>query len=149
MNFLVDYEFSNAYLVGTVLSVCVVQIPQCFATVYGLSPLASSIRLLSFGVFVPVGSSIAAGLMGKVRVPPCWIVLAGAIMQTISLTLLSQISYSGTIDPSQYGFQTLTGTGVGFVNAALTLLVPYAMEKRDLGMSFPKQLNYPTYTDWL
>jgi hypothetical protein len=34
----------------------------------------------------------------------------------------------------QYGYQILTGTGVGFFNAALILLVPYVVEKRDLAV---------------
>ncbi|ORX97750.1 MFS multidrug transporter-like protein [Clohesyomyces aquaticus] len=122
----------NTYLVGTILSVCVVQIPQRFSTVYGLSPFVAATKLLSFGVFVPAGSSLAAGLMGKLRIPPCWVVLGGAILQITGLVLLSEMSDWRTINSSQYGFQILAGTGVGFVNAALTLLVPYAMEKRDL-----------------
>ena len=129
-----DHDFSNSYLAGTILSVYVVQIPWRFSTVYGFSPVAAATKLLSFGVFVPVGSSIAAVLMGKARVPPCWIILAGVILQTIGLVLLSQLSYSETIDPTQYGYQGITGTGVRCVNAAVILLVPYAMEKRDLGI---------------
>jgi hypothetical protein len=114
------------------LTVCVVQIPQRFMTVNGLSAFAAAVRLLPFGAFVPAGSSLAAGLMGKPKVPPCWILLAGIIMQALGVVFLSRTSTASHIDTAEYGFQILTGTGAGFMNAALILLVPYAMEKRDL-----------------
>jgi hypothetical protein len=71
--------------------------------------------------------------MGKGRVPPCWVVMAGAILEIIGITLLSRISTSTHIDSTQYGFQVLAGIGTGFINAGLIILVPYIMEKRDLG----------------
>src|SRR5438552_214332 len=112
--------------------VCVAQIPQRFVTVNGLSPLSAAVRLLTFGAFVPVGSGLAGALMGKPRIPPCWIVLTGAILEIIGIIFLSRIDTSPHIDKSQYAFQVLAGTGIGFVNAGLVILVPYAMEKRDL-----------------
>jgi hypothetical protein len=82
---------------------------------------------------IPIGSVIAGALMGKGRVPPCWVVMAGAVLEIIGITLLSRISTSTEIDRSQYGFQVLAGIGTGFINAGLIILVPYIMEKRDLG----------------
>jgi len=113
--------------------VCTVQIPQRFMTVNGLSPLAAAIKLLAFGAFIPIGSSLAAALMGKPKIPACWVISIGVILQIVGIVLLSRISTATHIDQSQYGFQILVGTGIGFQNAALTLLVPYVMDKRDLG----------------
>lgn len=70
---------------------------------------------------------------GKLRIAPCYIVLAGAILELIGVALLSQISTAPEIDSSQYGFQVLAGLGTGMINAALIILTPYLMEKRDLG----------------
>ncbi|KAF2441993.1 MFS general substrate transporter [Karstenula rhodostoma CBS 690.94] len=122
----------NTFLVGAVLYVCTVQIPQRFMTVHGLSPFAAATKLLSFGVLVAGGSSIAAALMGKLKIPPCWVILFGAILQVIGLVLLTRINDSSKIDKTQYGYQVITGLGVGFINAALTLLVPYVMHRKDL-----------------
>ena len=119
----------------------VVQIPQRFIAVHGLSPFSAAIRLMSFGVFVPVSSAVAAVLMGRLKIPPCWIVLFGSILQVAGTVLLAQLDDYHEIRPSQYGFQIIAGTGVGFVNAALTLLVPYVMDKRDLGTWFPKYID--------
>ncbi|KAF2256481.1 MFS general substrate transporter [Trematosphaeria pertusa] len=124
----------NTYLWGTVLMICLIQIPQRFMTVYGLSPFNAALRLLTFGAFVPAGSSIAAALMGKLKIPPCFIILAGAALQLVGAILLSDIPTDTVIHPRQYGFQILLGTGIGFVACGLILLVPFAMEKRDLAV---------------
>jgi hypothetical protein len=112
--------------------VCIAQIPQRYITVNGLSPLAAAVRLLTYGAFIPFGSGFAGALMGKPRIPPCWIILAGSFMEILGIVLLAQIDTSSRIDTSQYAFQIIAGTGTGFVNSGLILLVPYAMEKRDL-----------------
>jgi hypothetical protein len=113
--------------------VCIAQIPQRYITVNGLSPLAAAVRLLTYGAFVPFGSGIAGAMMGKPRIPPCWIILAGSLMEILGIALLAQIGTSSHIDASQYAFQIIAGTGTGLVNSGLIMLVPYAMEKRDLG----------------
>lgn len=59
-------------------------------------------------------------------------------MEILGIALLSQIDTSSYIDASQYAFQIIAGTGTGLVNSGLILLVPYAMDKRDLGKLFTK-----------
>jgi hypothetical protein len=130
----------NTYLAGTVMFVCIAQIPQRFVTVNGLSPLSAAVRLLTYGAFVPFGSGLAGALMGKPRIPPCWILLAGSVMEVIGIALLSRINTSSSIDSTEYAFQIIGGTGTGLVNAGLIILVPYAMDKRDLGMQHPLYL---------
>jgi drug/metabolite transporter (DMT)-like permease len=71
--------------------------------------------------------------MGKPKVPPIWLVLAGVILEIIGVVLLSRISTSRAIDSAQYGYQIIAGFGTGMINAGLIILVPYIMEKRDLG----------------
>ena len=100
------------------------------------SPLQAGVKLLPFGVFVPVGSSLAATLMGRARVRPEYILSTGGILEVIGVIFLSKTSTGLQIARAQYGFQILAGTGVGFFNAALILLVPYVLEKRDLGKKF-------------
>jgi hypothetical protein len=101
--------------------------------VHGLSPMEAATRLLAFGAFVPTGSSLAAALMGKPKIPPSWIILGAVVMQIFGVIFLSRLPASANIDGSLYGLFFITGTGIGLVNGALVLLVPYAMEKRDLG----------------
>jgi hypothetical protein len=120
-----DHTIGNTFLVGAVIYVCTVQISQRFMTVHVLSPFSADTKLLSFGFPVAGGSSIAAALMGKLKIPPCWMILFGAILQVVGLVLLTRVNDTPKIDKAQYAYQILTGLGVGFINAALTLLVPY------------------------
>jgi hypothetical protein len=135
----------NAFLAGMILTTCIVQLPQRFMTVNGLSPLAAALRLLPFGVLVPIGASLAAVLMGKWKVPPVIICVAGAIFQILGLSFLSRTSSARHISPSQYGLQIITAIGNGFVNTAVVLLIPYAMQNRDLGewqtISYPVKMR--------
>jgi hypothetical protein len=131
--FYADCKYRNTFLAGTVQFVCIAQIPQRFVTVNDVSPLSAAIRLLTFGAFIPLGSTLAGALMGKGRLPPCYVVLAGAVLEIIGVVLLSRIDTSIHVDNAQYGFQVIAGLGTGMINAALILLIPYIMEKRDLG----------------
>jgi hypothetical protein len=126
---------------GVVIYVAIVQIPQRFITVNGMAPFDAAVRLLPFGAFIPVGSSVAAGLMGKPKMRPSHILIAGSALQIVGTVLLSRTSTSPEVHNTQYGYQILLGTGLGFVNGALTLLVPYVMENRDLGVLFCSERN--------
>jgi len=128
--------YRNAFLAGIVLSVCIVQLPQRFMTVNGLSPLAAGARLLPFGAFAPVGASISAGLMDKARIPPVYICVVGMILEIIGLVFLSRASGDRHINASQYGFQIITAVGNGYLQTASVLLIPYIVQNRDLG-EFP------------
>lgn len=125
--------FRNTFLAGTVQFVLIAQIPQRFVTVNDVSPLSAAIKLLTFGAMIPMGTIIGGALMGKPRAPACAVVLAGSVLEIIGVVLLSRISTLPRIDGAQYGFQILAGLGTGMVNAGLIILVPYIMEKRDLG----------------
>ncbi len=126
----------NSFFAGTIFTVCIVQLPQRFVTVNSESAFQAGVKLLPFGVFVPAGSSLAATLMGRARIRPEFILFAGGVFEIVGTICLSKTSVGLQIPRAQYGFQVLTGTGVGFFNAALILLVPYVLEKRDLGKKF-------------
>ncbi|KAH8733129.1 hypothetical protein GQ44DRAFT_735007 [Phaeosphaeriaceae sp. PMI808] len=132
MQLLTDTSIIMTFLVGAVPYVCTVQIPQRFMTVHGLSPFSAATKLLSFGLLVAGRSLVAAALMGKLKIPPCRVILFGAFLQVIGLVLLIRIDDKSKIDRAQYAYQVLTGLGVGFINAALTLSVPYVMDKKGL-----------------
>ncbi|KAF1966753.1 MFS general substrate transporter [Bimuria novae-zelandiae CBS 107.79] len=128
------YILRNTYFAGSVLMICLVQIPQRYMTVNGLSSLDAAVRLLSFGALVPSSSTFAAALMGKLQIPPSFIILAGSVLQLIGAVLFSRVPSNSDIHPDQYGYQVILGVGVGFVMCGLILLVPFVMEERDLSV---------------
>lgn len=71
--------------------------------------------------------------MGRGKIRAEYILVAGGILEVVGTILLSKTSAGLQITHAHYGYQILTGTGVGFLNAALILLVPHVLETRDLG----------------
>ncbi|KAF2825549.1 MFS general substrate transporter [Ophiobolus disseminans] len=124
----------NTFLSGCVMTVCVVQIPQRFIVLYGMSPLAAGIRLLPFAMMTPVGSIWAALLLDRKLVTPNALLLVGGALQTIGVTLFATLTAGRETLPRQYGFQVLIGIGIGFVSTATFLLGPLKMEERDLAV---------------
>jgi len=125
----------NTYFAGTILTVCIVQIPQRFINVNDMNAFQAGARLLPFGAFIPAGSTLAATLMGRAKTPPMYILIAGGLLEIVGTICLSRTPTTYQVSAAQYGFQILAGTGVGFFNAVLILLVPIVLERRDLGKS--------------
>jgi hypothetical protein len=86
---------------------------------------------------VPMGAVIGAIIIGRTNIPPIYFLFAGGLLEVMGTAGLSQTSNTHKIWGPQYVFQILVGPGCGFFNGTLTLLVPFALEKRDLGMHFP------------
>lgn len=82
---------------------------------------------------VPMGAVISALIIGKTRIPPIYFLFAGGLLEVAGTAGLCVTPTTWKIWPPQYVFQILAGTGVGFFNGTLTLLVPFIVEKRDLG----------------
>jgi hypothetical protein len=125
------------------MTVCVVQIPQRFMVLNGMSPLGAGIRLLAFSVTVPIGSVFAAVLLDKRLLTPNPILLIGGALQTVGVTLFATLASATDSLGPQYGFQVIVGIGLGFVTTATFLLVPMKMERRDLGQSCPLRCLSP------
>ncbi|KAF1951253.1 MFS general substrate transporter [Byssothecium circinans] len=129
---------------GGVLSSAVVQIPQRFMTVNGMSAFSAAARLLAFGAFVPTGSAIAVPTMSKLRVPPSLVMAVGAILEVVGTVGLSRAPTGYRVAASQYGFQILVGTGVGFIVSAVMILLPNAFEERDFAVATAAQSQFRT-----
>lgn len=108
-------------------------------TVNGSSPLAAGARLLPFAALNPASAALASIIMGRMKIPPIYMLLVGSVFEIAGVVGLSKSSTAYQISPSQYGFQALAGAGIGFITIALALLTPYAADNRDLG----KLYNFP------
>lgn len=78
---------------------------------------------------------VVAVLTGKAKVPLIILLFVGATFQTIGLALMSTLPISVDVYNPQYGFQVITGIGVGISIGSTVLMTPFVIEKRDLGMS--------------
>jgi predicted MFS family arabinose efflux permease len=106
-------------------------------TANGLSPFDAAARLLVFGAPVVVGSGLTGILLGRLKLRPVLVIAAGAALQLIGAALLARSSLEYHVHASQYAYQVLIGLGLGLVMPALIYLLPYTMEKQDLGENDP------------
>ncbi|KAF2248085.1 MFS general substrate transporter [Trematosphaeria pertusa] len=127
---------------GGVLSICVVQIPQRFMTLNGMSAFSAAARLLAFGAFVPTGSSVAVTVMSKLRISPAIIMALGATLQISGAAPLSRAPTGSHVEPWQYVCQVLIGLGVGFIISAVMILIPKAVEEKDLAVAMAAQSQF-------
>jgi Na+/melibiose symporter-like transporter len=118
-------------MTGGPFTVCVIQIPQRYQTVNGLSPLGAGVRLLPFAIASPIGSAFAPTLCKKAKVPPIYLCLIGSALQIVGFALLSTLPNSSSIFPGQYGYQVIAGFGVGINLACLVVMAPFTVEERD------------------
>ncbi|KAF2464423.1 putative multidrug resistance protein fnx1 [Lindgomyces ingoldianus] len=124
----------NSFLVGVPFTTLVVQIPLRFQVVNNFTPLQAGLRLIPFSFACPTGASLVAILASKRRLPPLYLMFASATFQTIGLVLLSTLHPGNPDWKGQYGIQVITGLGVGLAMGVTTLMMPFAIEARDLAI---------------
>lgn len=130
-----DCCFRITVLSGAPFTVAVVELPQRFQAINAVSPLDAGIRFLPFALSSPFGSGIASVLVSKVKILPAFIVVFGAVLQTVGASLMSTLPVSQELMAANYGYQIVIGFGLGMNIAGLMVLTPYVVEKRDLGKS--------------
>jgi hypothetical protein len=80
-----------------------------------------------------LGTVICAGLSKNKRVPPIYLAIAGEVMQIIGLVFLAQGDPADPDWHGLYGLEVVVGLGFGLCLGAVTLMVPFVVEKRDIG----------------
>jgi hypothetical protein len=113
----------------------IVQIPQRFMLVHGLSAIDAGVRLLPFTIVMASTSIVLSIIISKADVPAMLTLIFGAALQIAGVAGLSQSSTGSGIEASVFGFEILAGAGVGLFNVITILLTPRIVDKRDLGTS--------------
>ena len=124
----------NSLLVGSTFFVLVINLPPRFQIVNGYSSVEAGYHLIALTISTPVGSTIAVGLTQKAKVPPLYILLGSALIQVTGLALMSALSiHTRTFEPAEYGYQVITGVGLGLSVGTVVLVAPLVMSKKDIG----------------
>ncbi|KAF2464555.1 MFS multidrug transporter-like protein [Lindgomyces ingoldianus] len=131
-------------LTGGPFTVCVIQIPQRFQAVNGLSSLDAGIRLLPFAIASPFGSALSPAICKKCKVPPVYLCFVGSALQIIGFALLSTLPDSSTTFHGQYGYQFVAGVGVGINLACLVVMAPFTVEERDKSVAMSSMVQFRT-----
>ena len=129
-----DYMTSNALFGGAVFICSVILIPQRFQVVNNLSAFNAGWRLLALMLCSPVGTILSGTLVTKFKIPPIYVFLIAAVLQTVGLALMGTLPISSAGVPSaQYGYQVILGLGIGLGLATLIVAAPTAIEEKDTG----------------
>ncbi|KAH9890146.1 putative multidrug resistance protein fnx1 [Xylariomycetidae sp. FL2044] len=133
----------NFTLLGGPALISMYILPQRIELVYGTSGLDAGVRLIPFSVMIAVGSIVASGLAGKLKVPPIYLLFAGSALQVLGFALLGTLPFTRGIPGRIYGFEVIAGLGCGVNFALLFIMIPFVNEKRDhaAGMGAGSQLR--------
>ncbi|KAK4248390.1 multidrug resistance protein 3 [Corynascus novoguineensis] len=134
----------TSFMTGAVSITCIFQLPLRYQTSAGLSALQAGLRLIPFSVCGPLGTVFCAVLSKKRRVPPIYLAIAGELMQIIGLVFLARGDPADPDWRGLYGLEVVVGIGFGLCLGAVSLMVPFVVEKRDLavGAAAPVQLRF-------
>ncbi|KAF2248052.1 putative multidrug resistance protein fnx1 [Trematosphaeria pertusa] len=125
----------NSFLCGAVFTSCIIQIPLRFQAVNHESPWHAGVRLIPFGMAVPVGAFLTAAICGKRRMPIIYMLFVASLLQALGLAFMSRLTLERVMWKGQYGLQFVTGLGCGMSIGVVTLMTPFVIEKRDLATS--------------
>ena len=135
-------------LSGIPYNIIVIDIPQRLQTVNGISPLGAGIRLVPFNSMIALGCILINVFAMRTRIAPIYLVFAGSVIQLIGLSLFSTLASSNIMTPAPsviYGWEILSGFGIGMVWGMLLVIPPHVVEHRDLAISSGALLQFRVF----
>lgn len=112
----------------------VINLPQKFQVVNDLSAFDAGWRLLALMLCTSSASAASGFLIQKLKLPPFYIFLVAAILQTVGVALMSTLPTSQPVFPSeQYAYQVILGLGIGFSLSSVIIAAPTVVEPKDIG----------------
>lgn len=131
-----------SFLSGVPYNIIVIDLPQRFQAIDSVSPFGAGLRLIPFNFSISF-ASIVVNIIAKSRIPPIVLLMVGSIIQLVGMVLLSTLPENGMGLPTTiYGYEVLTGFGMGFVMGICLLLPPAVVEPRDLATSSGSLLQF-------
>lgn len=137
-----------SFLSGIPYNIIIIDIPQRLQTVNGISPLGAGIRLVPFNFMIALGCILINVFAMRTRIAPVYLVFAGSIIQLIGLSLFSTLSSNDIMTPAPsvvYGWEVLSGFGIGMVWGMLLVIPPHVVEHRDLAISSGALLQFRVF----
>ena len=112
----------------------VINIPQKLQVVNNVSAFGAGWRLLALMLCAPLGAVASGFLIQKLKIPPLYIFIFAATLQTVGLALMSTLSTTQSKVPSaQYGYQVILGLGTGLALSSVIIAAPTVIEDKDAG----------------
>ncbi|KAJ4301148.1 hypothetical protein N0V90_003238 [Kalmusia sp. IMI 367209] len=123
----------SMFLLGFPFTVMFIQLPQRFQGVNFTSAERAGILLLPVSLLTPVGAMVGGALNGK-KIPAEYILLMGTAIVSIGTGLLSSLPIDSAISNSTYGFEIITGFGLGLATTPYFILLYTSIEEKDVSI---------------
>lgn len=121
------------FLLGMPFYVVFVQLPQRFQTVNFTSAERAGILLLPATVVSPVGAMIA-GLAAK-KIPIEFVLITSIVIVNIGIGLLSSLPTYSHLWPGVYGYEIITGLGMGLASPAYYMIISTSVDEKDISVA--------------
>ena len=125
----------TSLLSGIPYNVIVVDTPQRFQAIDGVSAFGAGVRLIPFNLLVALGSVVVNLVAARTRIPPIFFLFAGSILELTGIALLSSLPDGKAIPSAVYGYEALAGFDIGMMFGMCLVIPPHVVEARDLGES--------------
>ena len=114
--------------------VVVVNLPQRFQIVNGMSPSTAGIHMLPMLSLVAVGAFTTGMITARMNI--AWYLLVGSsVLTTVGIGMLSTLPHSNDIPPITYFYQVILGFGFGMTLTSLMVVVRSEVHFKDNGKS--------------
>ncbi|ORY05713.1 major facilitator superfamily domain-containing protein [Clohesyomyces aquaticus] len=123
-----------ALLSGVPYIVTIIDLPARFQTVADVSPFGAGVRLIPFNLLIAVGSVLVNVIAAKTRVPAIALLSVGSILQMVGVSLTSSIDNATSVPSAIYGYQVITGLGIGFIFGLCLVLPPMVIKNQDTAL---------------
>ncbi|KAF3929945.1 hypothetical protein AA313_de0205211 [Arthrobotrys entomopaga] len=133
------YLVVTTFCIGVPIYMTIINIPQRFQVVNGVSPIRAGVLLLPMLVISPV-MSLVPGLAIKnhyLKVP--YGIAVGAALAVIGTAGLGTLGDGSTIPTKTYGFLILLGAGMGLVMPISVMVVRLIVEAKDEAVALGAQ----------
>ncbi|EON97493.1 putative mfs multidrug transporter protein [Phaeoacremonium minimum UCRPA7] len=125
--------FLVGFFTGPPFMTVIINLPQRFQAVNGLSPFDAGIHLLPLLLCSPFATAICGSLASKLNVPPFYILITGASLQLLGVGLASSVGING--DKQMYGYEVIMGFSFGTVLVTLLMFVPLVIPREDMAVA--------------
>ncbi|CAF9909471.1 hypothetical protein IMSHALPRED_008372 [Imshaugia aleurites] len=124
----------SGFLTGFPFMVTIINLPQWFQIVNGLSPVDAGVRMLPLLLVSACGAGIAGAIASKKNVS--WHILVSSnALQVLGLGLMSSLPSTEAVSKDQYGFQAILGMGFGLGLSSLIIVTRVEVDDDDLAVA--------------
>lgn len=105
-----------------------INLPQRFQAVHGLTSFAAGVHTLPLLLSSPLAAAVSGPLTTKMDVPPFYLLLFGTCMQILGVGLASSVTPDRLRD--LLGIEAIMGFGFGMTLVTVLIYVPFLVDRR-------------------